>query len=474
VPGLVEVPVDSFSPDRYRAVLTDEQWRAFSEGVELAMRKLTGRTVWMVNSTEQGGGVAEMLSALLPYVCGAGLDTRWLVIEGDPDFFRVTKRIHNHLHGVEGDDPALGAEERRVYESVTEARARELAPRIDGRDLVVLHDPQTAGMLPTLEQLGVPVVWRCHIGVDTPNDLVRAAWRFLLPYLTAADAYIFSRRAYVWDGIDPDRVAIIPPSIDPFSPKNYAMPPDTVAAILGAAGLSEPAATTAPAEFLRPRGESAPIVHRAQMTEETRIGPQTQLVLQVSRWDRLKDPVGVIEGFNSSVAPRCDAHLMLAGPSVREVADDPEGVVVLADSERAWLALPPGVRSRVHLARLPMDDVDENAAMVNALQRRATVVVQKSLAEGFGLTVAEAMWKARPVVASRVGGIQDQIEDGVTGLLLLDPRDVETAGAVVCRLLLDPAEAQRLGEAAHRNVQEHFLGSRDLLQYAQLLSSLVA
>jgi trehalose synthase len=164
---------------------------------------------------------------------------------------------------------------------------------------------------------------------------------------------------------------------------------------------------------------------------------------------------------------------MLAGPSVAEVADDPEGAEVLAETEAEWRSLPPAVRAKAHLARLPMDDEEENAAMVNALQRRAAVVVQKSLAEGFGLTVAEAMWKGRPVVASRIGGIQDQIEDGVTGLLLDDPRDVEGFGRLVCELLLDPARARRMGEAAQRRVREHFLGTRHLLQYVDLLGDLV-
>jgi trehalose synthase len=476
VSGLVDVPVDALSPDRYRSVLSAEQWRAFAEGVEQARRIFAGRTLWMVNSTARGGGVAEMLNALLPYVRGAGVDIRWVVIEGDPDFFRVTKRIHNHLHGAMGDAAVLGGEDRRIYDSVTVARGEELAGRVGPRDVVVLHDPQTAGLLPALKlkRPGVPVVWRCHVGIDMPNELARAAWRFLLPYVVEADACVFSRKAFAWEGLDPDRIVVIPPSIDPFSPKNAEMAPEQVAAILGAAGLSEPAPGLPPAEFHRLRGDSATIVHRAQVTEETQIGPETQLVLQVSRWDRLKDPVGVIRGFLHGVVAQCDAHLMLAGPSVAEVADDPEGAEVLAEVEETWRALPDTVRPRVHLARLPMDDDEENAAMVNALQRRATVVVQKSLAEGFGLTVAEAMWKGRPVVASRIGGIQDQIEHGVTGLLLDDPCDVEGFGELVCSLLLDPGAARRMGEAAQRSVREHFLGTRHMLQYLDLLGSLLS
>jgi trehalose synthase len=473
VAGLTEVAVDTLSPDRFRSVLSAEQWRAFSEGIERARRLFAGRTIWMVNSTARGGGVAEMLTALLPYVRGAGVDARWMVIAGDREFFRVTKRIHNHLHGAAGDAPSLGDEERRVYQGVTEARGAELAGLVGPRDIVVLHDPQTAGMIPAVRRPKVPAVWRCHVGIDLPNQLARSAWRFLLPFVGEADACVFSRRAFAWEGLDPARIAVIPPSIDPFSPKNAEMSPEQVEAILGAAGLSEGGAG-APAEFHRLRGDADQVRRRAEVIEQTRITRSTQLVVQVSRWDRLKDPVGVIRGFVKGVAPHCDAHLMLAGPSVAEVADDPEGAEVLAECEAEWAALPTEVRDTIHLACLPMSDDEENAAMVNALQRRATVVVQKSLAEGFGLTVAEAMWKGRPVVASRIGGIQDQIEHGVTGLLLDDPTDVDGFGELVCSLLLDPPRAQRMGEAAQRRVREQFLGTRQMLQYVDLLGSLLA
>jgi len=199
-----------------------------------------------------------------------------------------------------------------------------------------------------------------------------------------------------------------------------------------------------------------------------------RLVVQVSRWDHLKDPVGVIRGFADHVAPYVDAHLIVAGPAVEAVADDPEGRRVLDESVKAWEALAPEARRAVHLAILPMIDSEENAAMVNALQRQAQVVVQKSLAEGFGLTVAEAMWKGRPVVASRIGGIQDQIEDGRTGLLLSDPRDLREYGRSVRSLLEDPVRARKIGEAAREQVRNYFLGPRHLMQYAQLFQDLMS
>jgi trehalose synthase len=194
----------------------------------------------------------------------------------------------------------------------------------------------------------------------------------------------------------------------------------------------------------------------------------------VSRWDRLKDPIGVIRGFAEHVAPTTDAHLVYAGPAVEAVADDPEGKEVLAEAERLYERVPDEVRGRVHLACLPMEDLQENAAIVNALQRRANVVVQKSIAEGFGLTVAEGMWKARPVAASRIGGIQDQIVDGVSGVLLDDPADLTAYGRVVSELLRDPDRARRIGHEAQERVRDEFLAVRSLMQYLDLIERLLA
>jgi trehalose synthase len=194
------------------------------------------------------------------------------------------------------------------------------------------------------------------------------------------------------------------------------------------------------------------------------------VVMQVSRWDLLKDPLGVLGAFAGHVPGRYAAHLLLVGPSTVAVADDPEGAQVLDAVRTAWHELPAKVRRRVHLCSLPMDDVEENAAIVNALQRHATVVVQKSLAEGFGLTVAEAMWKQRPVVASRIGGIRDQIEDGRSGHLLPDPRDLGQAGAAIAELLADGDQARAMGIAAHLRVREQFLGPSHLGRYFEVIN----
>jgi trehalose synthase len=469
---LEHVDIAPRDPRRFEEVITEAQAEQLRRTIEGGRELFEGRVVWNVNSTAAGGGVAELLHSLIAYARGGGVDARWVVIEGDADFFRVTKRIHNNLHGSAGDGGALGEEERLIYERVTSANAGELAELVRPGDLVIAHDPQTAGLVQPLLDAGARVVWRCHVGLDTPNDLARDAWRFLLPYVEPAEVYVFSRRGFVWEDLDTAKIAIIAPSIDPFAPKNQPLAPDAVRAILRAAQLVEDREEGNPV-FERQDGTPGRVDRHAGLTEDERVRADTPLVVQVSRWDRLKDPLGVIDGFARHVAPRCEAHLMLAGPDVFAVADDPEGAEVLQEATDRWQSLEPDVRRRVHLARLPMDDAEENAAIVNALQRRANVIVQKSLAEGFGLTVAEAMWKGRPVVASRVGGIQDQIADGETGFLV-DPQDLEAYGDVVVRLISDPELAERIGREAQERVRSEFLGTRHLAQYLELFERLIA
>ena len=473
MPTLTDVPVGLLQPERFTAVYGPQEGRALIDAIARARIELAGRRVFNVNSTARGGGVAEMLQTLLAYARGAGVDARWLVIGGDAEFFTLTKRLHNRLHGSEGDGGPLGASERTLYERSLGPAPRELLDRIGPDDVAILHDPQTAGLVPHLAARGVPVIWRCHVGVDAPDDIVRSAWDFLRHYVLPADGYVFSRAAFAWEGLDPARTHLIAPSIDAFAPKNQELPPAAAEAILHAAGLRDGRPPSAAPVFERSDGSPGRVERRATVFEEAQLSHEDRYVLQVSRWDRLKDPLGVISGFAEHVAPHTDAHLIYAGPDISAVADDPEGAGVLAEARAARDALPPAVRERVHLALLPLDDVDENAATVNALQRRATVVVQKSLAEGFGLTVAEAMWKARPVVATRIGGIQDQIEHGSSGVLLDDPHDLAAYGAAVRGLLDDPAGASAIGVAARERVRAHFLGARSLMDHLALLETVL-
>jgi trehalose synthase len=459
------VDIAPVGTDRLREVLSEEQLSVFGAGSEEALTLLEGRTVWNVNSTARGGGVVELLRPLVGYARGIGVDCRWEVIGGNPEFFDVTKRLHNRLHGAEGDGRPLDDAARATYERTLHAEAEALAARVRERDVVILHDPQTAGLVEPLQRTGAKVIWRCHIGLDEPNATVRDAWAFLRPYVESADAFIFSRAAFAWEQLDSDRIHLIAPSIDAFAPKNQDLDAETVSSVLLATRIVRDGEPPDGAEFARQDGSPGRVTRPTELYEDAPLGPDDPVVVQVSRWDELKDPLGVIRGFAEHVP---DAHLVYAGPAVAAVADDPEGEKVLRDAQELRAGLPAEARRRLHLACLPMDDPEENAIIVNALQRHARVVVQKSLAEGFGLTVAEAMWKARPVVASRIGGIQDQIEDGSSGVLLDDPADLAAFGAAVSGLLADTEHAERMGDAARERVRDGFLSSRSLLDYLRV------
>jgi trehalose synthase len=436
-------------------ILSREQAERFRATADRAAAGLSGRTVWNVSSTATGGGVAEMLHTLLGYVTGAGVRTRWLVLDGDSGFFAATKRLHNAIHGL-GTVPALDAAEQDAYERVQARTAPDLLAHVGPRDVVLLHDPQTAGLVEPLRRAGIPVVWRSHIGLDRSTPTSDSAWDFLRGHMGSADAVVFSRGRYAPSWVPADRLWVIPPSVDPLSAKNRPIPAEECARLLTAAGLLSGGST------------AAEIVHGAPAPPA-----DVPLVVQVSRWDRLKDMPGVMLGFARMAPGRPDAHLMLAGPAVAGVTDDPEQAEVFTDCLRTWQTLAPDVRDRVHLAAVPTDDIDWNATVINALQRHAAVVVQKSFAEGFGLTVTEAMWKGRPVVAGAVGGILDQIEDGHSGLLV-DPRDPDAFAAALDRVLGDEAFARGLGQAAHARVLDHYLGDRQLRQYAELLEQLLS
>src|SRR5919197_2824685 len=440
---------------------------------EVAQAALAGRAVWNVNSTATGGGVAEMLQTLLAYVRGAGIDARWLVIEGDPEFFAITKRIHNGIYGSPGDGGELGGAERRHYERVLRRNEEELLALVRAGDVVVLHDPQPAGMAEALRRAGALVVWRCHIGRDEPNEWTERAWEFLRPYLDEVEVYVVSRETFTPPFADPAHVAVIPPSIDPFSAKNEPMSRRNVRQMLGYVGLLSGGGEAPAVPFTRRDGSPGRINRHVDLMQSGPAAPpDAPLVVQVSRWDRMKDMPGVMQGFAEQVDRSLGAHLVLAGPSVSGVADDPEGAEVLEECIELWRSLPHAARGRVHLACTPMTDPDEAAAIVNALQRHATVVVQKSLAEGFGLTVAEAMWKARPVIGGAVGGIVDPIDLGREGLLVADPTDLAAFGAAVETLLRDRTLAETLGRNAQRRAGAEFLGDRHLEQYGRLFARL--
>jgi trehalose synthase len=353
--------------------------------------------------------------------------------------------------------------------------AAELLSSVRAGDVVLLHDPQTAGLSAAMREVGAHVVWRCHIGRDELNEHGQRGWEFLRPYIEGCDGFVFTRAEFAPPWLDRSRLHVITPSIDPFSAKNEDLDPEACQAILQYVGLLGDGGGPAPLATFRRRDGSPGRVDRQVDILQTGPPPppDVPLVVQVSRWDRLKDMQGVLTGFADHVDRGTGAHLALVGPAVHGVADDPEGGAVLDECVLAWRALPASARRNVHLACVPMHDPDEAAVIVNALQRHAAVVTQKSLAEGFGLTVVEAMWKRRPVVATRVGGIVDQIVDREHGLLVDDPADLEAFGAAVTSLLRDGVEAHRLGERAYVRAHERFLGDAHLEKFGAVVAALL-
>ena len=277
------------------------------------------------------------------------------------------------------------------------------------------------------------MIWRCYVGVDEPNELVRETWPFLQPHVRDAHVAVFSREAFVWDGLDPDRVAIITPTIDAFTPKNEELSPETVLSVLRASALVADGTPATPVTFRRQDGTPGRVERRVEMIEEEPAGGDS-IVVQVSAGTRSR-----IRSASSAASPSTWSRKPTPTSCTRAHRSTPSQTIPKAwaccATDRGPLRSAGRSRRRIHLATLPMGDLDENAVMVNALQRHARVVVQKSIAEGFGLTVAEAMWKGRPVVASRVGGIDEQIINGESGVLLDDPRDLRAFGRAIAELL---------------------------------------
>jgi len=372
---------------------------------------LSGRTVQMVNSTAVGGGVAEMLNRLVPLAEELGLNIRWEVMTGGDDFFEVTKAFHNALHG-EAYHPEPAHFE--IFRAYNEQNVKRIP--LDA-EFVIIHDLQPAGLIEARQQKAGRWIWRCHIDLSHPNPSV---WSFLESYVSQYDGAIFSSPQFARQLPIPQHLFY--PAIDPLSEKNRELEP----------------------EFIM------------QVLTRYSIDPLRPILTQISRFDRLKDPVGVVRAYRI-VRRYFDCQLVLAGGSA---TDDPEGAEVLKEVKRAAeddpdikvLELPPWA---------PLE--------VNALQRASSVVIQKSLREGFGLTVSEALWKKKPVVASAVGGIPNQIIHKHTGLLA---HSVEGTAYQIRYLLSHPEIAARLGEQGHAHVKENFLITQNLKRYLTLFLAL--
>ena len=467
---------DESSPLERLALLLEpdraERLRAYAES---ARRVLGDRTVWTVNAAASGDDVAELLFGLLADGPSSVIDTRSVVLDGDPAFSRIAKRMHNFLRGSVGDAGRLDDPERQHYEAVLATNLARMAEQVRPGDLVLLHDAPTAGLAPGLRDLGAQVIWLSHMATGMANRVTETGWSFLRPYVEAADAVIFPRAGCAPRWLNPYRTFAIPPSLDPLGPKNCDLTSEQVEATLRAAGIIAGNFGDRFRDFTRRDGSPGRVRRHSGVTMSDELLPAGErYVLQLGRWDRLEDAAGVLAGFASTLSSMPnDVHLVLAGPRPELVSDDPESAHVAQECVGAWQQLPAYALRRIHICWLPTDDPDEYAHIVNALQRHADLVVNKSVAEGFGLTVAESMWKGRAVLASRVGGIPDQIVDCESGVLLDDPLDLESFGAAVSTLMRDPGLCRRLGIAARETVRDRYLGDRPLVQYVDLLTALL-
>lgn len=399
----------------------DDYVEAAGEEAVARLRKaaapLQGARVLQVNSTAYGGGVAELLHSHIPLLADLGLDVSWGLFRGADEFFGVTKAVHNALQGAE---IAWTVEMEDIYWEVVTANAADLSEEFD---VVLIHDPQPAAMLSVMEEEGRRRghwIWRCHIDLSSPFQPV---WDFFEPMVNRYDAAIFTMSDFVRPGLDRPHVACIPPSIDPRSAKNAPLDPGAVDGILAHYGID----------------------------------PERPLVTQVSRFDPWKDPVGVIDAFRIARASVPGLQLGLVGSLAN---DDPEGQHYLSLT-RDHAAGDPDIHMLTNL-----DGVGD--LEVNAFQRRSSVVLQKSLREGFGLVVAEGLWKGKPVIGGNVGGIRLQVEDGVTGFLVDSP---EACADRLVELLTDAAMAERMGADGRELVRERFLTTRELEETLHLMSA---
>lgn len=449
---------------------------------------LAGRRVWMVSSTARGGGVAELLPPTLSLMGELGVDARWLVMESDdPEFFRLTKRIHNLVHGR--GDPDLGAAERRRYEQVSQRAADSVAEHVSAGDVLVVHDPQPLALGAYLRRrMEITAIWRCHIGIEADNAQTRAAWEFLREYAEPYDHAIFTAPEYI-PGYLSGRTAIIHPGIDPLSHKNRELQIHKLVGVLANGGLIEPTGPVLtppfpePARRLQRDGGWAPATQPADLGLLFR-----PTVTQVSRWDHLKGYLPLLRGFVTLIQQLSGggelpqryrrtletARLVLAGPDPAAVDDDPEGQEVLAAIQEAYLGLPPELQEAVAVISLPMDSQKNNALLVNALQRCSDIVVQNSLHEGFGLTATEAMWKHVAVLGTRAAGLRQQIRPGLDGVLVDDPEDEQEIAHRLGELLADPALRDSLGRTAQRRVHDDFLVLTQVRRWLEVISETVA
>lgn len=429
-------------------------------------RNLTGHVVYNLDAGASSAGATEMIYAVLAGIQALGVQTRWYTCDVEAPHAEALAPLETMLQGICEPQPLPTQSD---YEAVFDDVAEELINRANPGDVVALHTPAMAGIAPKLKAAGLRVLWRCHAGPDHTTESSQAAWDYLRPYIDEVDALIVTRSEHQPPWPDAPKTVVIPPSIDPGAARNANMAGDVVINTLSRASIMSGGDANVHVEFQRNDGSWGAVRRHYDVLVRGNLVPhQARVVTQVGRWDRLKDMTAVAAAFAEHLDQlQTDVHLLLVGP--RPTVNENAAAEVLDELCTFVDQLPEAAQDRIHVATLPSDDADEGAHLINAIQRRSTVVAQKSLAEGFGLAIAEAMWKGKPVVASAVGGLQDQISDEVSGLLVADPHDLSAFMKQICRLLDDPHLAAQLGARAHESVRSHYLGDRHLLQFADLL-----
>lgn len=398
--------------ETYRNVVGDEIINELHQQAAL----LKGLKILHINSTKAGGGVAEILNMLIPLTTALGIENRWEVIQGNPDFFDCTKMFHNVFQGHKETIPTPHL--LKVYEEVNRQNAEHLKKVIDEADIVFIHDPQPAALIQSFPDRKNKWVWRCHIDLSEPH---LPTWEYLKQFVVQYDASIFSLADFAQPL--PHPIFLIPPSIDPCSEKNVSLPQEEIDATY----------------------------------ERFELDPKRPMILQVSRYDRFKDPIGVIKAYDLAKKFKPGLQLVLAGGGA---PDDPEGEIILKEVRSAAENDP-----NIKILFLPND----SHRTINALQRMADVVLQKSIKEGFGLTVTEAMWKKKPVIGGDTGGIRLQIVNHHTGFLVNTP---EGAANRIRYLLQNAKISKEIGEKGHRFAKDNFLITRHLRDYLTLILTL--
>lgn len=377
---------------------------------------LAGKRVVHVNSTRAGGGVAEILLKLDPLMNELGLQSSWEVIDGDPDFFECTKSFHN---AIQGNQVIIPKNQFKHFEEINRENAKKLRPILEEADMVFIHDPQPVALIDHFADHANKWIWRCHIDASRPN---RKVWNFIKQWIVKYDASVFTMPDFTHHL--PHPTYLVAPSIDPLTPKNIELPEEEINSVCETFGIDR----------------SRP------------------MIVQVSRYDRFKDPIGVIESYQIAKKFVPGLQLVLAGGSA---ADDPEGEAVLHEVNQAADNDPD-----VKVLLLPSDA----HRTINALQRASDIVVQKSLREGFGLTVTEGLWKGKPVIGGNVGGIRLQVKDYETGFVVNTP---EGAALGIRYLLNHPEKRKKMGEDGRELVRQKFLITRHLREYMTLMLTMI-